>query len=66
MQLKYPIALSKTLVGTLKVSISVQRETAVQASRQGIDAEELTNLIMQKLEEIGDYLGDHFGLTLED
>lgn len=61
MRLTYPIPLSKDLVGSLRVSISVQRETAAQALRLGIDADELENLIGQKLEEVAQVLGDYFG-----
>ena len=65
MQVQFPLKLSENLVGTLIIKVRVQRETAALAQQLGIDAEELQNLVMQKLAEVSDVLGDQFGLSAE-
>ena len=60
--MQLPIQLSKTplVIGTLKVRITVQREMVIAATKQGIDAEELSNLVGQKEMEVREYLGSYF------
>lgn len=55
-----PIELNDKLMGTLSISISVQRETVAQADRMGIDAVELANIVEQRLQEIASTLFDGF------
>lgn len=60
--MQLPIQLSKEplVIGTLKVRISIQREMVLAATKQGIDAEELSNLVAQKEMEVREYLGNVF------
>lgn len=57
--MQFPIQLSEEplVIGTLKVRITVQREMIVAATKQGIDADELQNLVAQKELEVQEYLG---------
>lgn len=61
--MQYPIQILEEplLIGTLKIRISLQRETAVLAQKHGIDAEELQNAVAQKEGEISALLGDLLG-----
>ena len=60
--MQLPILLSKEplVIGTLRVKISIQREMVLAATKQGIDAEELSNLVGQKEVEVREYLGSFF------
>lgn len=59
--IQLPIVISEEpmIVGTLKVRISVHRETQQSAIRQGVDAEELQNLVEQKILEVQESLGKY-------
>lgn len=59
--IQLPIVISEEpmIVGTLKVRISVHRETRQSAIRQGVDAEELQNLVEQKILEVQESLGKY-------
>ena len=61
--MQYPIQILEEplLIGTLKIRISLQRETAVLAQKHGIDEEELQNAVAQKEGEISALLGDLLG-----
>jgi len=63
--MQYPIQILEEpmLIGTLKIRISLQRETAVLAQKHGIDAEELQNAVAQKESEISALLGDLLGVS---
>lgn len=60
--MQLPIQLSKEplVIGTLKVRITIQREMVIAATKQGIDAEELSNLVAQKEMEVREFLGNVF------
>ena len=61
--MQYPIQILEEplLIGTLKIRISLQRETTVLAQKHGIDEEELQNAVAQKEGEISALLGDLLG-----
>lgn len=62
MRATYPIPLNEQLTGTLSIALKVGKETAIQAQRLGIEADELENLLGQRLQEIVEQLGDLLGL----
>lgn len=65
MKVTFPVKLTENLTGTLNVSITVQRETRQQAQSNGIDPEEMENIIYQKLSEIATDLGGLLGVDVE-
>jgi hypothetical protein len=65
MPLQLPVIVNQEplVVGTLKIKISLHRETIQAATKQGIDAEELSNLVAQKEMEVREYIGSFFEET---
>lgn len=63
--LQLPVTIHKDplIIGTLKIKISLHRETIQAATKQGIDAEELSNLVAQKEVEVKEYIGSFFEET---
>jgi hypothetical protein len=60
--LTYPIKLGEDLVCTLKINITVQRETRALALSKGIQPDELENMVNQEMMAIHTLISGALGL----
>lgn len=62
MEVNIPIQLTEDLVGTVKIRITLNKETRLIAQMKGYEPEELENLVGQSLTAIGLQVAEILGV----